>query len=69
MSSATHDAIEVNIYPALISITGIPIKINVLRAIGANLANQELIALLGRDLLQNFTVFYNGVVGEVTLSF
>jgi predicted aspartyl protease len=69
MSSASHGAIDVNIYPALISFTGTPIKINVLRAIGANLASQELIALLGRDLLQNFTIFYNGAFGQITISF
>jgi predicted aspartyl protease len=69
MSSATHDAIDSNVYPALISFTGTPIKVNALSAIGANLASQDLIALLGRDLLQNFNVFYNGAVGQITLSF
>lgn len=69
MSSATHEAFDVNIYPALISFTGTPIKVNALRVIGANLASQDLIALLGRDLLQNFTVFYNGAAGQITLSF
>jgi predicted aspartyl protease len=69
ISSASHEAIEVNIYPAVIAFTGTPIKANVLKAVGANLAGQDLIALLGRDLLQNFTVFYNGAMGEITLSF
>jgi predicted aspartyl protease len=69
MSSATHEAIEVNVYPALISFTGTPIKVNVLHAIGANLAGQQLIALLGRDMLQNFTIFYNGAFGQITISF
>jgi hypothetical protein len=45
MSSATHEAIDANVYPALISFTGIPIKINALTAIGANLVGQDLIAL------------------------
>lgn len=51
------------------TITGTPIKVNVLRAIGANLAGQDLIALLGRDMLQNFAIFYNGMMGQITLSF
>ena len=68
-SSASHDAIDVNIYPALIAFTGTPIKVNALRAIGANLASQDLVALLGRDVLQNFTLFYNGAVGQITISF
>jgi len=69
ISSASHDSIDVNIYPALISFTGTPIKVNILKAMGANLKSQDLIALLGRDMLQNFAVFYNGVVGQITLSF
>lgn len=69
MSSATHEAIDANVYPALISFTGTPIKINALTAIGANLVGQYLIALLGRDMLQNFTVFYNGAVGQITIAF
>jgi predicted aspartyl protease len=69
MSSASHNATQVNIYPTLISFTGTPIKVNVLRAIGANLAGQDLIALLGRDMLQNFAIFYNGMMGQITLSF
>jgi len=69
MSSATHEAIDANVYPALISFTGTPIKMNALTAIGANLVGQDLIALLGRDMLQNFTVFYNGAVGQITIAF
>lgn len=69
LTSATHSDINVNIYPALIAFTNTPIKVISQRAIGANLASQNLIALLGRDILQNFTLFYNGAIGQITISF
>ncbi len=68
MSSASHNATEKDIYPILIQFIGVPIKVNVPRAMGASLNNQGIIALLGRDALQNFTMFYNGLAGEITLS-
>lgn len=68
MASASHDATEKNVYPILIQFIGVPIKINVLRAMGAALANQGIVILLGRDALQNFTLFYNGIAGEITIS-
>ncbi len=68
MSSASHDATEKNVYPILIQFIGVPIKLNVDRAIGATLNNQGIIALVGRDVLKEFTMFYNGIAGEITLS-
>jgi predicted aspartyl protease len=69
ISTPSHDSVESNVYPALISFTGTPIKVNVLRAIGVALANQGLIVLLGRDMLQYFTIYYNGPFGQITISF
>jgi predicted aspartyl protease len=68
MASASHDSTDKNVYPVLIQFIGVPIKANAMRAIGASLASQGIIALLGRDLLQNFTLFYNGLAGEITIS-
>ncbi len=69
MASDSHNAIDKNVYPALIEFVSYPIKINVERAVGANLMSQDLLVLLGRDLLQSFTLFYNGPAGELTLSY
>ena len=47
---------------------GVSIKINVDRAIGAPLAAQDLLVLIGRDVPQHCTLFYNGLSGEMTLA-
>jgi len=68
MSSASHASTSQNVYPIQIEVLGPGIKINVPRAIGATLAPQGIVALIGRDFLQHCTLFYNGVTGEITLS-
>ncbi len=68
MASASHDATEQNVYPVLIDFTGFKIRVNAQRVMGASLGNQGLAVLVGRDLLQNFTLFYNGITGEITMS-
>jgi len=68
MMSASHDSIEQNVYPIQMQIVGSPIRVEIPRAIGANLAAQGLLALIGRDYLQHCTLFYNGLTGEITLS-
>lgn len=49
-------------------IVGTPIRVEVPRAMGANLKPQNLVALIGRDFLQHCTLFYNGFTGQITLS-
>jgi predicted aspartyl protease len=66
MISATHQKVPCNIYPVLIA-TPI-VSLNVPRAMGAALGSQGLIAIIGRDVLQNCTLFYNGPAGQFTLS-
>jgi len=68
MASASHSATQHNVYPIQIEVTGLPITFNAPRAIGAPLAAQGLLVLLGRDLLQMSTLFYNGITGSFTLS-
>jgi predicted aspartyl protease len=68
MGSASHDATEQNVYPAMLEVVGATIRFEVPRAIGAALANQGLIALIGRDLLQICTLHYNGPTGQFTLA-
>lgn len=67
MISASHANIQQNIYPVLIEVMG-GIRIDVPRAMGANLAPQNLVALIGRDFLQQCTLFYNGPAGAITLA-
>jgi predicted aspartyl protease len=68
IASASHAETNQNVYPALIEVVGIAIKFNALRAIGVPLTAQGLQVLIGRDLLQHCTLFYNGVTGSFTLS-
>jgi len=68
IASASHADSKQNVYPALIEVVGIAIKFNALRAIGVPLANQGIHVLIGRDLLQICTLFYNGMIGSFTLS-
>ena len=42
------------------------LNINIEQAMGANLAPQSLIALIGRDIMAAGTLFYNGFDGSVT---
>ncbi len=44
------------------------VTLNAPRAMGAALASQGLLVLIGRDVLQNCNLFYNGPAGQFTLS-
>jgi predicted aspartyl protease len=67
MTSASHASTPQNIYPVQIEVVG-GIRIDVPRAVGANLVPQNLVALIGRDFLQQCTLFYNGPNGAITLA-
>jgi hypothetical protein len=47
MTSASHAGTQANVYPIQMEIVGSPIIVNVPRAIGANLAPQGILALIG----------------------
>ena len=66
MQSASHEKHPCNIYPVQI-ITPI-VTLNAPRAMGAALASQGLLVLIGRDVLQSCTLFYNGPAGQFTLT-
>ncbi len=68
MHSASHVRTPSNIYPLQIEIVGFRISFQSPRTMGAALKEQGLLMLLGRDLLQGCTLFYNGPAGEITLS-
>jgi predicted aspartyl protease len=68
MTSASHDSHPCNLYPIQIVLPA-GIAFGAPRAMGASLAAQGLIAIIGRDILQVCTLFYNGNAGQITLSF
>jgi predicted aspartyl protease len=68
IASASHASTNQNVYPVAFQIQGLPVTVNSLRTVGAPLRAQGLLALLGRDLLQHFTLFYNGLTGQITLA-
>ena len=51
MVSASHAATQQNVYPIRIEFASVPIVVDAPRAMGANLATQGLLLLIGRDLL------------------
>jgi predicted aspartyl protease len=68
LHSASHARTPSNIYPVQIEIVGFRISFQSPRTMGAALKEQGLLMLLGRDLLQRCTLFYNGPTGQITLS-
>ena len=67
MASASHPSTKANVYPGKFEIAGLPMAISAPSAIGAPLAAQGLLALIGRDVLQHCNFVYNGFAGEITL--
>lgn len=68
LCSASHGGTEANVYPVQILIPELGISLQAPRAVGAALAVQGLLVLIGRDVLQRCTLFYNGPMGQITLS-
>ena len=68
MHSATHANEIVPIYAGRFTIQGVPWSIDTKKAFGANLASQNLIILIGRDLLSKCILIYNGVDSSFSLS-
>lgn len=68
MSSATHDNEIVPIYAGKIEIIGMSVSVNIMRAYGVNLNSQDLVALIGRDLLSQCVLVYNGPESSFSLS-
>ena len=68
ITSATHTAHEVPIFAGRLSFTALPNSVDAHRAYGANLEEQGLIALIGRDVLKFCVLIYNGADGSFSLS-
>jgi hypothetical protein len=67
MTSATHAEQQCNVYPVSIAIPPV-LTLNCPRTMGAALAAQGLLVLIGRDILTRCNLFYNGPIGQFTLS-
>ena len=60
--------VQQNLFPArLIFGPGLVIDLSVV--IGANLRPQQIIALIGRDILSKFIMIYHGRSGRITIAF
>jgi predicted aspartyl protease len=68
IASATHTAQPRSVYPVQIEISGVGRAIAAPRAIGVELQSLGFVAIVGRDVLRNCTLFYNGIAGQITLS-
>jgi predicted aspartyl protease len=68
VATPSHASVQQNVYPAFIEVVGSSLVIDAPRAIGAALAAQDLLLLIGRDLLQFCVLHYNGTTGQITLS-
>jgi len=68
MHSASHTRTPCNIYPVQFEIMPFKIRFESPRTMGAALREQGIMAIIGRDLLQVCTLFYNGLTGQITLS-
>ena len=66
--SATHANELVPVFAGRLTIAQASITVNSNRAFGLNLKDQGLIALIGRDLLANCVLVYNGLDGSFSLS-
>jgi predicted aspartyl protease len=66
MISATHERVPCNVFP--LSIVTPIMTLNSPRTMGASLASHGLLVLIGRDVLMNCTLHYNGANGQWTLA-
>lgn len=58
-----------NVYIARLSFPGTPIPVLDIRVIGVQMTGQNLLSLIGRDLLRHCVLVYNGPMGSYTLAF
>lgn len=68
VASASHAQTQQNVYPVQITLSAFGFALQAPRAIGAALAAHGVISLIGRDVLQLCTLFYNGPAGTICLA-
>jgi len=69
MTSASHAAHPVDVYPIRVEFTGLGFERTLNRVMGATLQAQGIQMLIGRDLLSESVFIYNGREGEFTIGF
>ena len=67
MVSASHNNHPCNLYPVQFTLSG-QISLEAPKAMGVNLAPQGFIAIIGRDVLRQCVMVYNGHTGSISLS-
>jgi len=68
LSSASHQATDCLTYPVQLHFPAWNVALQSPKAMGVTIANQGIIVLVGRDLLQNCVFVYNGADGSFTLA-
>ena len=68
VTTATHANEVVPIFAGRLYIDAVSVSVNANHAMGVNLESQDLIALIGRDVLVNCVFVYNGLDGSFSLS-
>ena len=68
VASASHASTQQNVHPIQIEVIDLPITISAPRAIAASTGGSRAAVLIGRDVLQHCTLFYNGPAGSFSLS-
>ena len=66
--SATHESEIVPIFAGRLTVGDLSRNIDAHRAYGGKLEGQELIAVVGRDVLQRCVFVYNGLDGSFSLA-
>jgi len=68
LSSASHQVTDCLTYPVQLLFPAWNLALQAPKAMGVTIANQGIIVLVGRDLLQNCVFVYNGADGSFTLA-
>ena len=68
IATPSHTESQQPVYPIQLEVTGFGINFDSPRTIGAPLKAQGIIALIGRDVLQNCCLIYNGHIGQFHLA-
>jgi hypothetical protein len=68
MASASHTSSDCLTYPVQLAFPVWNLQLECAKAMGVRIKNQGFIVLVGRDLLQNRVMLYNGADGAVTLA-
>jgi predicted aspartyl protease len=66
--SASHDNTDCLTYPVRLHFPGWNVNLDSTKAMAVAIKKQGIIALVGRDLLQNCLLVYNGVDGAVSIA-